>query len=178
MVHILLFGEFSEKNTKQLEVIVLCLKSCIWWSQYSMKKLWSSYRLSASDRPAAHIPSDWASTPTCSAPTRSAPWSTDGSTPLAAKTSPSTPPHWSNLQHNNISSFITARKRNLPRLCPPGRYPPPGQAPPHADTLLSRHPPCTVHAGIRSTRGRYASHWNAFLFKDLKFYSRRQLPLF
>ena len=40
---------------------------------------------------------------------------------------------------------------------PPGRYPwqvhPPGQV----------HPPTTVHAGIRSTSGRYASHWNAFL---------------
>ena len=23
-------------------------------------------------------------------------------------------------------------------------------------------PPCPVHAGIRSTSGRYASHWNAF----------------
>ena len=49
---------------------------------------------------------------------------------------------------------------------------------PEADTLLlgpeadtpSRHPPgqqtqpCTVHGGIRSTSGRYASHWNAFVF--------------
>ena len=30
---------------------------------------------------------------------------------------------------------------------------------------LGRHPhSCTAHAGIRSTSGRYASHWNAFLF--------------
>ena len=43
--------------------------------------------------------------------------------------------------------------------------------PPWADTPLGRHPradtpPCTVHAGIRSTSGRYASHWNAFLFPN------------
>ena len=25
-------------------------------------------------------------------------------------------------------------------------------------------PPCPVHGGIRSTSGRYASYWNAFLF--------------
>ena len=37
---------------------------------------------------------------------------------------------------------------------PPGRYPPPGRHPPQAGT-----PP-----GIRSTLGRYASYWNAFLF--------------
>ena len=37
---------------------------------------------------------------------------------------------------------------------PLSRYTPPGQV----------HPPATVHAGIRSTSGRYASHWNAFLF--------------
>ena len=33
-----------------------------------------------------------------------------------------------------------------------------------SDTPLVRHSPCAVHAGIRSTSGRYASHWNAFLF--------------
>ena len=32
------------------------------------------------------------------------------------------------------------------------------------DTPLVRHSPCAVHAGMRSTIGRYASHWNAFLF--------------
>ena len=66
---------------------------------------------------------------------------------------------------------------------PPGRHPwadtpHPGTRgrPPWADTPLGRHPPgqtppgqtppCTVHAGIRSTSGRYASHWNAFLFPN------------
>ena len=41
-----------------------------------------------------------------------------------------------------------------------------GRHPPWADTPL-----CAVHAGIRSTSGCYASHWNAFLFSmwmDLK----------
>ena len=32
-------------------------------------------------------------------------------------------------------------------------------------------PPCAVHAGIRSTSGRYASHWNAFLFSLLIFHT-------
>ena len=39
---------------------------------------------------------------------------------------------------------------------PPGRHPLPSAC---WDT-----PPCAVHAGIRSTSGLYASHWNAFLF--------------
>ena len=30
-------------------------------------------------------------------------------------------------------------------------------------TTLWADPPCTVHAGIRSTSGRYKSHWNAYL---------------
>ena len=47
---------------------------------------------------------------------------------------------------------------------PPGRPPwadPPGQTPPPLQT-----PPCSVHAGMRSTSGRYESHWNAFLFPN------------
>ena len=38
--------------------------------------------------------------------------------------------------------------------------PPPG---PEADTTWGRHPPI-MHVRIRSTSGRYASHWNTFLF--------------
>ena len=68
---------------------------------------------------------------------------------------------------------IIARKRSLRRLCfhrclsvhrggvcpiacwdtpptPNQRQTPPGQT-----------PPCAVHAGVRSTSGRYASHWNS-----------------
>ena len=41
----------------------------------------------------------------------------------------------------------------------PGR-PPPGRHPP------GQTPPYPVHAGIRSTSGRYASYWNAFLLKQ------------
>ena len=37
--------------------------------------------------------------------------------------------------------------------------------PPRANIPPDRHPLCAVHAGIRSTSGRYASYWNAFLFK-------------
>ena len=65
---------------------------------------------------------------------------------------------------------------------PPWAHPPgthtlgthsPGKQPPaqcmlgYTTTLPSAcwdTPPCPVHAGIRSTSGRYASYWNAFLF--------------
>ena len=47
---------------------------------------------------------------------------------------------------------------------PLGRHPlwadPAGRTPPWADTLSL----CAVHAGIRSTSGRYASYWNASFF--------------
>ena len=67
---------------------------------------------------------------------------------------------------------------------PPGQTALPGQTPPQTDpprqttTPLGRHPPgleplpgqtpgqtppCTVHAGIRRTSGRYVSYWNASL---------------
>ena len=76
---------------------------------------------------------------------------------------------------SKIYSFITALKWSFRRLCfhrclsvhggCPIAYwgtPPCGQRPPPwADT------PCTVHAGVRSTSGRYASHWKAFLFKTV-----------
>ena len=39
------------------------------------------------------------------------------------------------------------------------------------DTPPGQTPPCAVHAGIQSTSGQYASHWNAFLFhKRLSFH--------
>ena len=34
---------------------------------------------------------------------------------------------------------------------------------PPAQWMLGYTPPCTVHAGIWSTSGRYTFHWNAFL---------------
>ena len=40
---------------------------------------------------------------------------------------------------------------------PPGMETPPDQTPP---------PPREAYSGIRSTIGRYASYWNAFLFKN------------
>ena len=63
---------------------------------------------------------------------------------------------------------------------------PSGQTPladtlPGADTPLGRHPwtdtsPCTVHDGIRSTSGRYASFWNAILLKHI--WCRESCPEF
>ena len=53
-------------------------------------------------------------------------------------------------------------KADTPMRTPLGRHPALGRHPP------GRHPPadptCAVHAGIWSTSGWYASHWNAFLF--------------
>ena len=46
---------------------------------------------------------------------------------------------------------------------PPGPEPPQEQTPPVADT----HPPREADSGIRSTNGRYASYWNAFLLLNL-----------
>ena len=48
---------------------------------------------------------------------------------------------------------------------PPGSRPPLGPDPPGADTPPgTRHPPPPeANSGIRSTSGRYASYWNAFL---------------
>ena len=45
----------------------------------------------------------------------------------------------------------------------PRQTPPPSRHP-QTDTHPGQTPPSTVHAGIQSTSGRYASHWNAFLF--------------
>ena len=92
-----------------------------------------------------------------------------------------------------LQAFITAHKRSLRRLCfhkclsvhregvclwsggcvfhtpprtdtPPGQTPPPPGQTPHCPVHAGIHIPCPVNAGIRSTSGRYASHWNAFLF--------------
>ena len=49
----------------------------------------------------------------------------------------------------------------LPGQTPPGQIPP--RQTPRSRPLWTFTPPCAVHAGIRSTSGRYASHWNAFL---------------
>ena len=47
----------------------------------------------------------------------------------------------------------------------PQQVHPTGQVPPWESTpWAGAPPPATVHARIRSTSGRYASHWNAFLF--------------
>ena len=75
-----------------------------------------------------------------------------------------------------LLAIVTVRKQSLRRLCfhrscvstgGGGCLPhcmlrythPPGQAP----SLQADTPPCAVHAGIWSTSGQYASHWNAFL---------------
>ena len=55
-----------------------------------------------------------------------------------------------------------------PRQVHPSGQVPPGRYTPQAGTPPGRYtPPATVHAGIRSTSGRYAFHWNAFLFGNV-----------
>ena len=46
---------------------------------------------------------------------------------------------------------------------PPGSRHPPDQTPPGADTPSEQTPPQEADSSIRSTSGRYASYWNAFL---------------
>ena len=55
----------------------------------------------------------------------------------------------------------TPWSRYPPEQTPP-RADPPGADPPPEQTPQSRHPP----GSIRSTSGRYASYWNAFLFSS------------
>ena len=54
---------------------------------------------------------------------------------------------------------------------PPSRHPPPEQTPPQEQTPRADTPPGSrppppreTDSSIRSTSGRYASYWNAFLF--------------
>ena len=48
----------------------------------------------------------------------------------------------------------------------PRQTPHPREDTPHLVHAGLHTPPYPLHAGIRSTRGRYASHWNAFLFEN------------
>ena len=60
----------------------------------------------------------------------------------------------------------TPPEQTPPQTRPPGSRHPPGSRPPWADTPppRSRHPsPREADSSIRSTSGRYASYWNAFL---------------
>ena len=78
------------------------------------------------------------------------------------------------------------RSRHLPweQTAPRGADTPPEQTPPGADTPLgSRHPPgadpprADPPPRIRSTSGRYASYWNAFLFEKNCNYLSSKLAL-
>ena len=52
-------------------------------------------------------------------------------------------------------------RADTPRADTPGQTLPQADTPPPAQCMLG-YTPCTVHSGIRSTSGRYASDWNAF----------------
>ena len=51
------------------------------------------------------------------------------------------------------------------RTPPQSRHSPPQQTPPRPDTPPEQTPPPEADSSIRSTSGRYASYWNAFLFE-------------
>ena len=69
----------------------------------------------------------------------------------------------------SVHAGISPRTRQPPG---PGTHPPPDQAPiPLEQTPWTRQtPPREAHFSIRSTSGRYASYWNAFLF-SVAFYA-------
>ena len=79
----------------------------------------------------------------------------------------------------------TPRSRHLPweQTAPRGADTPPEQTPPGADTPLGADtppevdPPRADPPGIRSTSGRYASYWNAFLFEKNCNYLSSKLAL-
>ena len=67
--------------------------------------------------------------------------------------------HLSVILFTGVSATPTPGKTHPPLgRHPLGRHPPPCGHP------TGQTPPCTVHPGIRSTSGRYASYWNAYLF--------------
>ena len=72
------------------------------------------------------------------------------------------PPGQTPLLGRHRSWAHTPQADTPPGQTPPSRYPHPRAATPWADTS-----PYAVHAGIRSTSGRYASYWNAYFLKIL-----------
>ena len=66
-----------------------------------------------------------------------------------------------------LGRYAKPREGTPPGQVPPGRYTPPRQVHPRGQVPLAGTPPATVHAGIQSTSGHYASHLNAFLCKYL-----------
>ena len=66
---------------------------------------------------------------------------------------------WGKVIFLHLSVILFTRGGGVSGQVPPGRYTP-GQV--HPPGRYSPSP--SVHAWIRSTSGRYASYWNAFLF--------------
>ena len=105
-----------------------------------------------------HRGSTWAGTPLGR-------YTPQASTPLWAST-----PSWAGTPSGHVHPLPPGRYTPSPGRYTPlaGRPPPavapPGQVHPQGCTPPGQiHPPAIVHARIRSTKGRYASHWNAFL---------------
>ena len=82
---------------------------------------------------------------------------------------------WAKVMFLQASVILLTGGGCLPQCMlghPPSRHPPWKQTPPeqtphpsrHPPPPRSRHPPPEADSSIRSTSGRYASYWNAFLF--------------
>ena len=85
-----------------------------------------------------------------------------GYTPQTGTTPPGRTPTPQQVPHGSYTPLAGTPPG---RYTPPARQVPPGQVHPHTGTPLGRYTPAphTVHAGIRSTSGWYASHWNTIL---------------
>ena len=72
--------------------------------------------------------------------------------------------HLSVIHSVHRGAYLTSR--TPPGPDPPRDQTPPGTRPPRDQTAPGPDPPPpgTADSGIRSTIGRYASYWNAFLF--------------
>ena len=86
--------------------------------------------------------------PVCHSVHRGGTWA---GTPLGRYTSRADTPPWAGTPWQVPPKQVTPPAGKLPGQVRPGRYIPQAGTPP------------TVHAGLRSTSGRYASYWNVFL---------------
>ena len=87
-----------------------------------------------------------------------------------------TPPRQVHPQAGTPPRQVHPQAGTLPRQVHPGRYIPQAGTPPWAGTAPSKYTPRLVHPHgqvppgssacweIRTTSGRYASYWNAFLY--------------
>ena len=122
--------------------------------------------------PANEVCEGYVFTPVCHSVHRGSTWAGNppgrytpqAGTPLGRYIPPGRYTPWAGIP---LDRYTPGRYTSLGRYTPLQVHPPAG-TPPWAGTPPGRYTPQTVHVGIRSTSGRYASYWNAFLFVHLK----------